>query len=190
MNGAGLLTPPAPSVRPVTVWCECTIGGAPSNTAAREWLLDGYAAPSPRLAMRWFDVWAPRLADRIDPPLDAVWLEGPHKVGAVRVVTHDPADPVAPLRAWPYDIEEHEQALTALCDGTVYRLAVTDRHGCYSLSARPLLTHAGLHGPAPYAPAPCRGRPVAASPTLPDNPRQGRGSTPHPPVTGCEGTSQ
>ncbi|MFD9074963.1 hypothetical protein [Streptomyces lasiicapitis] len=158
-------------MRPAAVWCECTIGGAPENTAAREWLLDGYAAPSPRLAMRWFDVWAPRLADRIDPPLDAVWLQGPHKIGAVRVVEHDPSDPATPLRAWPYDIELHDQALAALCEGLVFRLAAMDRHGCYSLSARPLLTHASPHGLASLAPAPCRGGPVAAFPTGLDIPR-------------------
>ncbi|GHC89456.1 hypothetical protein GCM10010349_77280 [Streptomyces flavofungini] len=171
MNRASLLPPPAPMVRPVAVWCECTIGAARDNTAAREWVLDGYTAPSPRLAMRWFDVWAPRLANHIDPPLDIAWFEGPHKIGAIRVVEHERCDPATPLRAWPSDVELHDQALAALCEGAVFRLTVMDRHGCYSLSARPLLTRAEAHGCARYAPAPCRGRPVSALPTRPDSPR-------------------
>ncbi|MFD9863457.1 hypothetical protein [Streptomyces alboflavus] len=136
-------------MQPPVVWCEVTIGEGRANTAAREWLLDGYVAPSPRLALRWLDAWAPRLANRIDPPLDAVWLEGPHKIGAIRVVEHNAPDPATPLRAWPYDTELHDEALAAISDGTVFRIAVIDRHGFYSLSARPLLTRAEPHGCAP-----------------------------------------
>ncbi|ARX85616.1 hypothetical protein SMD44_05080 [Streptomyces alboflavus] len=159
----------------MAVWCECTIGGASGNTAAREWVLDAYAAPSPRLAMRWFDVWAPRLADCIDPPLDAVWLEGPRTIGAIRVAEYDPCDPATPLRAWPSDSELHDQALAALGEGALFRFTVMDRHGCYSLSARPLRTRAAAPGSAHYAPALYRGRPISALPTRPDTPRQGSG---------------
>ncbi|MWA12561.1 hypothetical protein [Streptomyces sp. BA2] len=145
------------------LWCECTLA-EPAAHSAREWLLAGYAAPSPRLAVRWLTAQASRLADLIDPPLDTQWM--PPR--ALRVAALRPAlDPATALRAWPTDVAEHDQALTAMRDGGLYAFTVTDDRTSYALTARPILTHARGLTPPPQTPAPYRGRPVEAPPQRP-----------------------
>lgn len=156
----------APSLVPPArngLWCECVLA-EPDDPGAREWLLAGYAAPSPRLAVRWLSSQAPRLADLVDPPLDKQWVPA----GVLRVAACDsPLDPATALRAWPTDVAEHDQALTAMRDGSLYAFTVTDLGLRYTLSARPILTHARGLTPPPQTPAPYRGRPVEAPPQRP-----------------------
>lgn len=160
---AAVLAPPLMPPARNGLWCECTLA-EPGAPGAREWLLAGYAAPSPRLAVRWISSQAPRLADLIDPPLDTPWVP----TRALRPVALDsPLDPATALRAWPTDVAEHDQALTAMRDGALYAFTVTDLRLRYALSARPILTHARGLTPPPQPPAPYRGRPVEAPPQRP-----------------------
>ncbi|MEV0438933.1 hypothetical protein AB0I84_14815 [Streptomyces spectabilis] len=124
------------------LWCECSIAEAKDPAIAREWLLGTYAASSPRLAIRWFATWAPRLADLIEPPRDAPWVPKPN--GALRPARETGLDAASALRAWPHDVGEHDQALTALRDGTPYRFTVSGSGLRYCLSARPIVVHS--HG--------------------------------------------
>lgn len=153
------LTPPARN----GLWCECTLA-EPGATGAREWLIAGYAAPSPRLAVRWLSSQAARLADLIDPPPDAPWAPA----RALRLDVSDaPLDPATALRAWPADTAEHDQALTAMRDGALYAFTVADMRMRYALSARPILTPPRGLTPPPQTPAPYRGRPAEAPPQRP-----------------------
>ncbi|MGA4841103.1 hypothetical protein [Streptomyces sp. G45] len=147
-------TAPPPAER--HLWCEITAAEAVAPERAREWLVRGYLAPSPRLALRWLTSQARHLADHIDPPLDAPWAP----LRAMRVLKEYEARLDAPstLRLWadlasaPLGMERH-RVLDTLRRGALYRLTVTDDTLRYSLSARtlPLPTR----GYAPSPPAPC-----------------------------------
>ncbi|KUF19498.1 hypothetical protein AT728_03695 [Streptomyces silvensis] len=133
-------------------WCEYTIAEAVDPVRAREWLYAGYAAPSPRLAIRWLVERARHLADHIDPPADGGWAPAP----ALRVRRapdrgHDPANA---LRTWTADEAEHDQALAAMRDGRLYRFTVADSDQRYSLSVRPIPRTSGRALPPPLPPAP------------------------------------
>ncbi|MFH8795076.1 hypothetical protein [Streptomyces sp. NPDC017941] len=146
--------PPAPPPHlPVTRpwWCECTIAEAVDPVRAREWMLAGYSAPSPRLAIRWLAERARHLADHIDPPAEGGWAPAPAL--RVRRAPDRGPDPAAALRAWTLDEGEHDQVLTAMRDGHFYRFTVTDSSQRYSLSVRPILLTYGL-ALHPQTPAP------------------------------------
>jgi hypothetical protein len=92
-------------------WCEAI---AHHRHDARTFWLGSYAAPSPRLAMRWLRVRAGHIADQLDVPL------------------------AHPVRHWLADQAEHERALAALVAGEMYTHAVHDDALTYLISARPL----------------------------------------------------
>ncbi|QDQ12148.1 hypothetical protein [Streptomyces spectabilis] len=160
------------------LWCECSVAEAKDPALAREWLLGTYAASSPRLAVRWFCAWAPRLADLIEPPHDAPWVREPS--GTLRPARQTPLDAATALRAWPQDVGEHDQALTALRDGAPYRFTVSSDTGVrYCLSARPVVIHShGRPGDLMLPP------PAAADSPLPPpkgTASRGRGAGPRAP---------
>ncbi|MFH8993246.1 hypothetical protein [Streptomyces sp. NPDC017940] len=151
MDSPPAAAPPVPvfTVRPW--WCECTIAEAVDPVRAREWMLAGYAAPSPRLAIRWLAERARHLADHIDPPIEGGWAPAPAL--RVRRAPERGLDPAAALSAWTADEGEHDQARAAMRDGHFYRFTVADSDQRYSLSVRPLLLTCGftlhLQPPAP-----------------------------------------
>jgi hypothetical protein len=114
------------------VWCEVTVLDADTH---REWLLDCHRARNPRHALRWIRAQAPRLADRIAPPLDAPWAAP----GTVRPYGSGGPDPAAVLRRRPLDGIADRDALRVLEDGGLHVLTAPDGDGLrYRLSARAL----------------------------------------------------
>ncbi|MGW8374247.1 hypothetical protein [Streptomyces sp. ODS28] len=132
------------------LWCECTL--APLDDS-REWLVTGYRAPTPRLALRWLQHHTRRLANLTDPHPDMVWVpaEALCRVPDVVEVSTAP-DPAAELRAWPDDVGEHDQALATMREGLLYRFAVDDGSLRYRFTVRPILTAAS---PQPTMPGAC-----------------------------------
>ncbi|WP_431783466.1 hypothetical protein [Streptomyces chumphonensis] len=121
-------------------WCE-TMARSPGFEG--EWILGGYRAGTPRLALRWLRNQARRLSDALDP----LPGRGPFPPGAVR-----PADPRAPnpgrtFREWLADLRFHEVQLAALANGRHISVNAggpdrlwgwCDADVFYSLSCRPI----------------------------------------------------
>lgn len=169
---AGAQAVAVPDLRPLTpparegVWCECTVANLDRS---REWLIGGYRAPSPRLAVRWLGRQAEHLADLIDPRPDAPWApEGLVHPVEDPLDVEEPPDPATALRMWSHDVGEHDQALQTMVDGSLYLFTVADNGLRYCLSTRPILTaqlaEQALPAATPRADVPRISRPLPGKP--------------------------
>ena len=122
--------PTAPPPSPSGYLCEFTVAehGSPAWVVARTW------TTSPRIALRWLQQQASRVADLIDPdPIDALWAP----VTMLDALDDDRADTSTALRQWPNDVGEHDQALKAMREGVPYTFTTTDDRLRCALSAKP-----------------------------------------------------
>ncbi|NGO68214.1 hypothetical protein [Streptomyces boncukensis] len=146
IGGTHSLTLSATSVAPPArhgLWCECTLVQLDDE---REWLLAGYRAPSPRLALRWLQHQSHHLSGLIDPRPDMLWAPVGllHPLDDALDVERAP-DPASALRRWRDDVAEHDQALQAMRDGSLYSFTAADSELRYRLSTRPILAAASPH---------------------------------------------
>ncbi|WP_336924237.1 hypothetical protein [Streptomyces sp. JWR5-1] len=121
-------------------WCE-TVARSPE--AEGEWILGGYRASTPRLALRWMRNQARRLSDALDPlpgrgpfPPDGLREVGPHGPNPGRI-----------FREWATDLRFQEVQLGALVNGRHISVNAggpdrvwgrCDADVYYSLSCRPI----------------------------------------------------
>lgn len=100
-------------------------------------LLRGASAGTPRLAVRWLQTQADRLADLMDPQPWSMWVPMSRQ-GAVplRSVDYDSRDVPEDLRAWSRDDQAHEFAMGALSAGALFRFVCGDSSTELTLSAR------------------------------------------------------
>lgn len=140
---------------PLAFHCAAT---ANDLSGAREVILATYPAPTPRLAVRWMQAEALRLARLLDPHPDGPYL------GGAPVVPTGPAcpRPDAHLYAWAREPGRYEQALFTLATAEPYRVGVTDYDARYNLLAAPLLMPPKPPPPQSPAPAGCQPSPAMA----------------------------
>lgn len=111
--------------------------------AEGEWMLGGYRAGTPRMALRWLRGQARRLADALDPMPD----RGPFPPGSLRRIGPHSPNPGRIFREWMGDFRFQEVQLAALVNGRHISVnaggpdRVCGWHGAdvyYSLSCRPI----------------------------------------------------
>lgn len=148
-----MLAPPAsahaPARLPLAFHCVST---AHDLSGAREVILATYRAPTPRLAARWMQVEAQRLARLLDPRPGALYFGWAPLVPTGPTCPH----PHAYLHAWAQEPGQYEQALLTLAAAEPYRISVTDYDARYNLLAAPLL----MPPKPPQSPAPAGCQPV------------------------------
>ncbi|GAA1666560.1 hypothetical protein GCM10009680_02650 [Streptomyces yatensis] len=132
---------------PLAFHCAAT---AHDLSGAREVVLATYRAPTPRLAVRWMQAEALRLARLLDPHPGEPYL------GRAPVVPTGPMcpRPHAYLYAWAREPGRYEQALFTLAAAESYRVSVADYDARYNLLAAPLLIPP--MPPPPHSPAGCQ----------------------------------
>lgn len=115
-------------------WCEITVHSGPYSC-----LLRGASAGTPRLAVRWLQSQADRLADLMDPQPGSPWVPVSRR-GAVPLcyADADARDVPEELRTWSRNTPAHEYAMHALAAGALFRFASGDGSAEISLSARPV----------------------------------------------------
>ena len=120
-------------------WCQAIVR-APAYDW--EWPLGGFQAPSPRLAIRWLEKQAHRIANALDPIAGSIF-----PAAALAPVNPTAPNPGAILRAWARDMRAQGRHMEMLVNGDPITItagqpdyiannAYTDV--VYSLSARPL----------------------------------------------------
>ncbi|SFD43596.1 hypothetical protein [Streptomyces aidingensis] len=133
-------------------WCEVV---ARCPALGGEWVLGGYRAGTPRLALRWLRGQARRLSDALDPH---PWRGGPFPAEALYRCDPQAPNPGRVFREWMDDLPCHERQLAALVAGRHISVTarVPDRVGgrwdaevTYALSCRPIALAflTGLTGP-------------------------------------------
>lgn len=133
--------------------CSATAHGL---SGTREVIFATYRAPTPRLAARWMQAEALRLARLFAPHPGEPYL------GRAPVVPTGPTcpRPHACLYAWAQEPGQYEQALFTLAAAEPYRVSVTDYDARYNLLAAPLLMPP--RPPQSPAPAGCQPSPARA----------------------------
>lgn len=115
--------------RPVGYRCEAL---ATPLDGKRAVVLAAHNARSPRLAARWLQAQAERLARRLDPDPFAPWLHS-----APLVLTGD-THAADVLRRWVRDPAKYADAIQKLAARVSYHLTITDSDARYSLIAAPV----------------------------------------------------
>lgn len=119
-------------------WCDVI---AWPQELSKEINLGGHLAKTPRLAVRWLQDQALRLARALDPQPGEGWAQG-EAAGALRLLPdrlpHDWPDPGLTLRTWHGDHQAHETGMEVLCRGQPFTLTAQDYSAYFMLSARPL----------------------------------------------------
>lgn len=113
-------------------WCEITM-----HAGTYSCLLRGASAGTPRLAVRWLQTQADRLADLMDPQPWSMWVPmSPQGTTPLREVEADDRDVPEELRAWSNNHRAHEYAMGALSAGAHFRFVTGDSGTEIVLSAR------------------------------------------------------
>ncbi|CAM3943105.1 hypothetical protein ACH4LN_28250 [Streptomyces albus] len=99
---------------------------------SREVVLGAYCGRSPRLAARWLNARARKLAHLLDPAPESAHLRDAPLVA----VQHAPC-PQAELRAWAESHRAYEQVMAALAQGRPFLLTVRDYDAEYALRVHP-----------------------------------------------------
>ncbi|MFD9563152.1 hypothetical protein [Streptomyces sp. NPDC059994] len=149
---------------PAGYWCEVLAEGEVYGTRERvPYVLGTYPAPSVRLALRWLQGQARRIADRLDPDPDRfAWVESWMRVDPVPV-----PDCPAELRFWADDPTEHQEACDQLSEGAPLSVVIPD-NGCrYTLTVWPVTV---------TVPPPESSTALPADDGQPTSPRPGRTS--------------
>lgn len=114
-------------------WCEVVL-----SAQGRDILLRGSHTTSPRSAVRWLRSEANRLANLMDPPLDAPWLSGIGSGIPLMVVTGEERDAPEELRGWAADLTSQASTMRLLAEGNLFHFRTHDGQTGVSLSARPM----------------------------------------------------
>ncbi|MBW1596489.1 hypothetical protein [Streptomyces sp. JJ38] len=99
-----------------------------------EIVLGRHRAWTPRLALRWLQGQAGRLADALDP----VPGHGPFPAWVLRPVPTDAPDPGGVIRAWLRDHQRQSEQLASLRAGDHVSVIARDAELLYALCAQPI----------------------------------------------------
>lgn len=127
---------PALSAGPARAyWCEVLAEGEVYGTRETvPFVLGTFQTISPKLALRWLQSEAERIADRLDPdPERSAWVKPWMCVGTVPL-----PDCPAELRVWAETPEEHQAARDQLREGAPLCVVIPDGGCRYTLTIWPV----------------------------------------------------
>ncbi|MFE9612683.1 hypothetical protein [Streptomyces sp. NPDC006012] len=143
-------------------WCEVLAEGEVYGTRETvPYVLGTFQTISPKLALRWLQGEAERIADRLDPaPERSAWVKPWMQVGTVPV-----PDCPTEFRFWIEDPDEHHAARVQLKDGAPLSVVIPDKGCRFTLTVWPVAVSRPESIPT-----------LPADDGQPTSPRQGRAS--------------
>ncbi|MER5891213.1 hypothetical protein ABT160_46025 [Streptomyces sp. NPDC001941] len=122
-------------LEPAGYWCEALAEGVVYGTHETvPYVLGTFQTISPKLALRWLQGEAARIADRLDPdPEHSAWAQP-----WMRVIPTPLPDSPTQLRCWASDPEGEHAAREQLRDGAPLSLVIPDIGCSYIFTAWPV----------------------------------------------------
>ncbi|WP_202442189.1 MULTISPECIES: hypothetical protein [unclassified Streptomyces] len=116
-------------------WCEVLAEGEVYGTRETvPYVLGTFQTISPKLALRWLQGEAERIADRLDPdPERSPWVKP-----WMRVDTVPKPDCPTEFRFWSLDPEEHQAARDQLKEGAPFSTVIPDKGCRFTLTVWPV----------------------------------------------------
>ena len=111
-------------------WCEVSL-----TSNGRSYMLGNSLDTSSRLAVRWLRGEARRVADLMDIPPNAPWLQG---ISPRPLTALGDWGAAQALRIWAADELQYSEAMSTLTEGSMFQLCVHDEGLGITLSARPM----------------------------------------------------
>ncbi|MFF3753980.1 hypothetical protein ACFYYH_26540 [Streptomyces sp. NPDC002018] len=136
---------------PAGYWCEALAEGEVYGTRETvPYVLGTFQTISSKLALRWLQSEAERIADRLDPdPERSAWVKPWMRVGTVPL-----PDCPTEFRFWIEDPEKHQAARDQLKDGAPLSVVIPDKGCRFTLTVWPV----AVFSPGSVTPLPADGR--------------------------------